>query len=79
MPTGVVKWFNNQKGYGFISQTDGPDVFAHYTAIAGQGFRSLKAGEEVEFDITDGPKGPQAANIVRRGLKSLQTDEEPDA
>jgi CspA family cold shock protein len=69
---GTVKWFNNQKGYGFISQTSGPDVFAHYTAISGQGFRSLKAGEEVEFDISEGPKGPQAANIVRRGLKSIQ-------
>ncbi len=74
MPTGTVKWFNNQKGYGFISQADGPDVFAHYTAISGQGFRSLKAGEEVEFDITEGPKGPQAENIVRRGLKSIQAD-----
>ncbi len=72
MPMGTVKWFNNQKGYGFISQTSGPDVFAHYTAISGQGFRSLKAGEEVEFDISEGPKGPQAANIVRRGLKSIQ-------
>jgi CspA family cold shock protein len=72
MSTGTVKWFNNQKGYGFISQTEGPDVFAHYTAISGQGFRSLKAGEEVEFDISDGPKGPQAANIIRRGLKSIQ-------
>jgi len=70
MPLGHVKWFNNQKGYGFISQTDGPDVFAHYSAIVGDGFRSLKAGEEVEFEITEGPKGPQAANIVRKGLKS---------
>ncbi|MFO7768091.1 MAG: cold shock domain-containing protein [bacterium] len=70
MPAGHVKWFNNQKGYGFISQVDGPDVFAHYSAIVGDGFRSLKAGEEVEFEITEGPKGPQAANIVRKGLKS---------
>lgn len=70
MPVGHVKWFNNQKGYGFISQIDGPDVFAHYSAIVGDGFRSLKAGEEVEFEISEGPKGPQAANIVRKGLKS---------
>ncbi len=54
MPIGTVKWFNNQKGYGFISQVDGPDVFAHYTAIAGEGFRTLKEGEEVEFEITEG-------------------------
>lgn len=66
MPTGRVKWFNNQKGYGFISQIEGPDVFAHYSAISGDGFRSLKAGEEVEFEIAEGPKGPQATNIVRK-------------
>jgi CspA family cold shock protein len=71
MPVGCVKWFNNQKGYGFISQESGPDVFAHFSAIAGDGFRSLKAGEEVEFDIAEGPKGPQAANIVRKGLKTI--------
>jgi CspA family cold shock protein len=71
MPVGSVKWFNNQKGYGFISQDSGPDVFAHFSAIAGDGFRSLKAGEEVEFEIAEGPKGPQAANIVRKGLKTI--------
>jgi CspA family cold shock protein len=70
MPTGTVKWFNNQKGYGFISQVGGPDVFAHYTAIAGEGFRTLKEGEEVEFEITEGPKGPQAANIRRKGMST---------
>jgi len=70
MPIGTVKWFNNQKGYGFISQVDGPDVFAHYTAIAGEGFRTLKEGEEVEFEITEGPKGPQAANIQRKGMST---------
>jgi len=75
MPMGLVKWFNNQKGYGFISQDPGPDVFAHYSAIAGDGFRSLKAGEEVEFDIAEGPKGPQAANIVRKGLKTIVRSE----
>ncbi|MCK4773119.1 MAG: cold shock domain-containing protein, partial [Candidatus Latescibacteria bacterium] len=80
MPIGTVKWFNNQKGYGFISQEDGPDVFAHYTAITGDGFRSLREGEEVEFEITEGPKGPQAANIVRKGFKpaedSVEVEEE---
>lgn len=78
MPSGTVKWFNNQKGYGFISQEDGPDVFAHYTAIAGEGFRTLREGEDVEFEITEGPKGPQAANIVRKGMKSVQEDEEEE-
>ena len=67
MPIGRVKWFNNQKGYGFISQAEGPDVFVHYSAISGEGFRSLKAGEEVSFEIAEGPQGPQAAQIVRRG------------
>ncbi len=75
METGVVKWFNNQKGFGFISQPSGPDVFVHYSAITGSGFRSLRAGEEVDFDVTEGPKGPQAANIVRKGMKSLQSDD----
>jgi CspA family cold shock protein len=78
MPIGTVKWFNNQKGYGFISQEDGPDVFAHYTAITGDGFRSLREGEEVEFEITEGPKGPQAANIVRRGLKPAEEEMEQE-
>ena len=78
MPNGTVKWFNNQKGYGFISQTDGPDVFAHYTAIAGEGFRTLKEGEEVEFEITEGPKGPQAANILRKGMSAIAVPPEGD-
>ncbi len=76
MPIGTVKWFNNQKGYGFISQVDGPDVFAHYTAIAGEGFRTLKEGEEVEFEITEGPKGPQAANIQRKGMSTAPVSTE---
>jgi cold shock protein len=60
---GTVKWFSNEKGYGFISRPDGEDVFVHYTAIAGDGYRSLNEGQEVEFDIVDGPKGQQAANV----------------
>lgn len=62
--TGTVKWFNNSKGYGFIEQEDGPDVFVHYSSITGEGYRSLNEGQQVEFDIEDGPKGPQAANVV---------------
>ena len=58
-----MKWFNNGKGYGFIGRKDGPDVFVHYSAIAGDGYRSLQEGEEVEFEIAPGPKGQQAANV----------------
>jgi CspA family cold shock protein len=58
-----VKWFSNEKGYGFISRPDGDDVFVHYTAIQGEGYRSLTEGQQVEFDIVDGPKGKQAANV----------------
>ena len=65
MANGRVKWFNNSKGYGFIAREDGPDVFVHYSAIRGEGYRSLDEGEEVEFEITEGPKGPQAENVVR--------------
>lgn len=63
MTQGTVKWFNNEKGYGFITRPDGDDVFVHYTAIDGEGYRSLEEGQEVEFDIVDGPKGQQAANV----------------
>ena len=63
MATGTVKWFNDQKGFGFISQEDGPDVFVHYSAIQGNGFKTLEEGQAVEFDVTDGPKGPQASNV----------------
>ncbi len=63
MATGKVKWFNDAKGYGFIAREDGPDVFVHHTAIMADGFRSLSEGQEVEFDITEGPKGLQAANV----------------
>ncbi|GAA2523152.1 cold-shock protein [Streptomyces longisporus] len=68
MASGTVKWFNAEKGFGFISQdSGGPDVFAHYSNISGNGFRELLEGEKVEFDVTQGQKGPQAENIVRRG------------
>lgn len=63
MAKGTVKWFNNNKGYGFITQEGGPDVFVHYSAITGEGFKSLAEGEEVEFEVTNGPKGPQAVNV----------------
>ncbi|GAB4271195.1 MULTISPECIES: cold-shock protein [Deferrisoma] len=64
MAKGTVKWFNDQKGYGFISQAGGgPDVFVHFSAIQGQGFKTLTEGQEVEFDVAQGPKGPQAANV----------------
>jgi CspA family cold shock protein len=63
MATGKVKWFNDAKGFGFIARDDGADVFVHHTAIVSEGFRSLSEGQEVEFDITEGPKGLQAANV----------------
>ncbi len=65
MALGTVKWFNDAKGYGFISQEGGEDVFVHHTAIQMDGFRTLKEGERVEFDVTQGPKGRQAANVRR--------------
>lgn len=65
MQTGRVKWFNNTKGYGFIERDEGGDVFVHYSAIAGDGFKSLNEGEKVQFDISEGQKGPQATNVVR--------------
>jgi CspA family cold shock protein len=60
---GVVKWFSNEKGFGFISRADGDDVFVHFTAIQTDGYRSLNEGQRVEFDIVEGPKGKQAANV----------------
>jgi cold shock protein len=63
--TGKVKWFNNAKGYGFIEREGGSDVFVHYSAISGAGFRSLEEGQAVEFEIVDGPKGPQAGNVIK--------------
>jgi len=64
MVRGRVKWFNEKKGYGFIEQENGEDIFVHYTAIVGHGFRTLRQGQEVEFEIVQGPKGPQAANVT---------------
>ena len=64
---GTVKWFSNEKGYGFISRTDGEDVFVHFSAIQGEGFKTLTEGQQVEFDIVDGPKGQQAANVRPSG------------
>ncbi|MGK0441141.1 MAG: CspA family cold shock protein [Pseudohongiellaceae bacterium] len=61
---GTVKWFNESKGFGFIEQESGPDVFAHFSAIASSGFKTLAEGQQVEFTVTDGQKGPQAENIV---------------
>ena len=63
MATGSVKWFNAEKGYGFISRTDGPDVFVHYSAIQGQGYRTLTEGQNVEFDVGPGLKGEEAQNV----------------
>jgi cold shock protein len=66
MPTGTVKWFNGEKGYGFITQDDGgPDVFVHFSAIAGNGYRNLDEGQKVEYETAQGPKGLQAANVNR--------------
>jgi CspA family cold shock protein len=62
--TGTVKWFNESKGFGFIEQESGPDVFVHFSAISGSGFKTLVEGQKVEFTVTQGQKGPQAANIV---------------
>jgi CspA family cold shock protein len=62
---GTVKWFNDRKGFGFIRLESGQDVFVHYSALEGDGFKSLKEGEAVEFDVVDGAKGPQASNVVK--------------
>lgn len=63
MSRGTVKWFNNQKGYGFISADDGSDVFVHFSGLAMDGYKTLEEGQAVQFDITDGAKGPQAVNV----------------
>ena len=66
MALGKVKWFNEVKGYGFVTMDDGKDVFVHYSAIQGDGFRTLNENDDVEFEVTEGPKGPQASNVVRK-------------
>ena len=63
MPTGTVKWFNSEKGFGFIAREDGPDVFVHFSAIQGSGYRNLEEGQNVEFDVAPGRKGEQAENV----------------
>lgn len=65
MPTGTVKWFDNTKGFGFISRENGNDVFVHHSAIQGDGYKSLDEGQSVEFEVTKGPKGDQATNVVK--------------
>ena len=65
MASGKVKWFNNAKGYGFIEKEGGGDVFVHYSAISSEGYKSLQEGDQVEFEIAEGQKGPQAANVVK--------------
>ena len=63
MATGTVKWFSPEKGFGFITQENGPDVFVHFSAISGEGYKNLDENQKVEFDVTQGPKGPQASNV----------------
>jgi CspA family cold shock protein len=72
--TGTVKWFNNTKGYGFISQPTGADVFVHYSSIQEKGYRTLREGEQVEFDVKLGPRGPQAEHVVRLDAEKQTTN-----
>lgn len=66
MSTGKVKWFSNKKGYGFILSEEGQEIFVHYSAIEGEGYKSLSEGDPVDFEISEGPKGPQAANVLKK-------------
>ena len=75
--TGKVKWFNNAKGYGFIERDGGSDVFVHFSAVQGNGFRTLEEGQAVEFEIVDGPKGPQAGNVTKAELSPRTGPEAP--
>lgn len=77
MPKGKVKWFSSQRGYGFITPEDGSDLFVHFSAITGEGFKTLGEGDEVEFEVTKGPKGDQATNVRRVG--SSPPPPEPEA
>ncbi len=72
MSDGTVKWFDEKKGFGFISSSNGPDIFVHYTNITGDGFRTLAEGDMVEFDVVKGEKGPKAENVVRKGTASAK-------
>ncbi|OIP63200.1 MAG: cold-shock protein [Nitrospirae bacterium CG_4_9_14_3_um_filter_53_35] len=65
MSEGTVKWFNDGKGFGFIEQSDGPDLFVHFSAIQDEGFKTLEEGQKVRFDVTEGQKGPQATNVIK--------------
>ena len=65
METGTVKWFNGSKGFGFISREEGPDVFVHFKAIQGEGYKTLDEGDQVQFEVEQGPKGPNAANVTK--------------
>jgi CspA family cold shock protein len=70
MANGTVKWFNAEKGFGFITQEDGTDVFAHFSAIQGEGFKTLEEGQAVTFDVEDSDRGPQAVNVTKRKLSN---------
>ena len=63
--TGKVKWFNSEKGYGFVTDEEGLDIFVHFSAISGEGFKTLDEGQQIEFDVVEGDRGPQAANVIK--------------